>query len=121
LYVSLSLLISQYFTNTKEQLWLKLNHTLHPSYATTSYIDLEEQIFLAAVEKGVLISRGSWFTAERDGYVPKDMFFRATFAAATEDKMTEAIERFGLAVRESFGLVEANGHGNGVENGNGKA
>jgi aromatic amino acid aminotransferase I len=41
------------------------------------------------------------------------MFFRATFAAATEDKMTEAIERFGRAVRESFGIGEANGHANG--------
>jgi aromatic amino acid aminotransferase I len=32
------------------------------------------------------------------------MFFRATFAAAAEDKMTEAIERFGAAVRASFGV-----------------
>jgi len=32
------------------------------------------------------------------------MFFRATFAAASEEKMTEAIERFGVAVRSSFGV-----------------
>jgi aromatic amino acid aminotransferase I len=31
------------------------------------------------------------------------MFFRATFAAATEEKMSEAIERFAEAVKESFG------------------
>jgi aromatic amino acid aminotransferase I / 2-aminoadipate transaminase len=32
------------------------------------------------------------------------MFFRATFAAASADKMAEAIERFGVAVREAFKL-----------------
>ncbi|TVY43480.1 Aromatic amino acid aminotransferase [Lachnellula occidentalis] len=98
-------------------LWLKINHHLHPSYATTPILDLEEKIFLAAVEKGVLISRGSWFTAERNDFVPQEMFFRATFAAATEEKMAEAIERFGRAVRESFGLV--GGENGKVGNGNG--
>lgn len=32
------------------------------------------------------------------------MFFRATYAAASEDKIFHAIERFGLAVRENFGV-----------------
>ena len=59
---------------------------------------------MVAVDNGVLISRGSWFTAERQDFHPTDMFFRATFAAASEDKMTEAIERFGIAVRKSFGV-----------------
>ncbi|RFU32478.1 hypothetical protein B7463_g3870, partial [Scytalidium lignicola] len=89
-------------------LWLKVNHRLHPNFETVSYDELEEQIFLAAIERGVLVSRGSWFLAEKDdfvrGKVPEEMFFRVTFAAATEDKMTIAIERFGEAVKESFGL-----------------
>ncbi|TVY13197.1 Aromatic amino acid aminotransferase [Lachnellula arida] len=105
------------FPTNKQKLWLKIAHHLHPSYATTPHLDLEEKIFLAAVEQGVLISRGSWFTAERDGFVPQDMFFRATFAAASEEKMTEAIERFGKAIRESFGL--ADGENGKVGNGNG--
>ena len=46
---------------------------------------------------------GSWFTSET-GYVPTQMFFRATFAAASADKMAEAIERFGVAVRAAFKL-----------------
>lgn len=59
---------------------------------------------MAAVERGVLVSKGSWFAAERSGFVATDMFFRATFAAASEEKMTEAIERFGLAIRGTFGV-----------------
>ena len=74
----------------------------HPHAKTKSIVEIEEEIFMAAVEQGVLVSRGSWFTAERAGFHPTDMFFRATFAAATEDKMTEAMERFSKAVRKSF-------------------
>lgn len=85
-------------------LWMEVNHTLHPSFGTKPLLDIEEEIFLAAVEKGVLISRGSWFVADKTK-VPEKMFFRATFAAASEEKMTVAIERFGEAVKESFGLV----------------
>lgn len=32
------------------------------------------------------------------------MFFRTTFAAAPADKITEAIKRFGEALRAEFGL-----------------
>ncbi|CAG8974252.1 hypothetical protein HYALB_00009741 [Hymenoscyphus albidus] len=93
-------------------LWLKVDHTLHPSAKTAtplSIAEIEEQVFLVAIENGVLISRGSWFTAERSGFVAKELFFRATFAAATEEKMAEAIERFGAAVRTCFGVEQ---HGN---------
>jgi aromatic amino acid aminotransferase I / 2-aminoadipate transaminase len=70
---------------------------------TKDILTIEEEIFLASIEEGVLLCRGSWFAAERD-YVPTQMFFRATFAAASADKMTEAIVRFGVAVREAFKL-----------------
>jgi aromatic amino acid aminotransferase I len=76
----------------------------HPHAKTKGIVEIEEEIFLAAVDQGVLVSRGSWFTAERANFHPTDMFFRATFAAASEEKMTEAIERFGGAVRKSFGV-----------------
>lgn len=46
--------------------------------------------------------RGSWFHAEND-VQHETMFFRVTYAAATSDKMDEAIRRFGVAVREAFG------------------
>jgi aromatic amino acid aminotransferase I / 2-aminoadipate transaminase len=76
----------------------------HPHAKTKDIIEIEEEIFLAAVDQGVLVSRGSWFTAERADFHPTDMFFRATFAAASEEKMTEAIERFGGALRKNFGV-----------------
>ncbi len=46
--------------------------------------------------------KGSWFRAEGD--VDKDMFFRATFAAAPGDQVAEAIRRFGEALRGEFGI-----------------
>ncbi|KAF4628817.1 hypothetical protein G7Y89_g9336 [Cudoniella acicularis] len=85
-------------------LWLKINWTLHPASSSKSITAIEEEIFLAAIAQGVLVSRGSWFSADRSDFTPTDMFFRATFAAATGEKMAEAIERFGVAVRECFGL-----------------
>lgn len=81
-----------------------MNWHLHPHAKTKTLSEIEEEIFLAAVDEGVLVSKGSWFVAERTGFVQTEMFFRATFAAAAEDKMTEAIERFGAAVRASFGV-----------------
>ena len=83
---------------------MKIDWHKHPHAKTNDISKIEEEIFLASVNNGVLVSRGSWFTAEREGFHPTDMFFRATFAAATEEKMTEAIERFGEAVRKSFGV-----------------
>ncbi|KAK6582378.1 hypothetical protein PZA11_004786 [Diplocarpon coronariae] len=85
-------------------LWLRLNWHVHPHAETKTLSEIEDEIFLAAVDKGVLVSKGSWFVAERD-FVQTEMFFRATFAAAPEEKMIEAIERFGVAVRESFGVA----------------
>ena len=85
-------------------LWLNLNWRKHPHASTKSILEIEDEIFLAAVDQGVLISRGSWFAAEREGFEPTQLFFRATFAAASEEGMTTAIERFGSAVRSSYGI-----------------
>lgn len=65
---------------------------------------IEEEIFLAAIDKGVLVSRGSWFRADKGGEEEEKMFFRATFAAASEEGINEAISRFGDALRVEFGL-----------------
>ena len=55
----------------------------------------------------MLVSKGSWFRAEADG--GEDMFFRMTFAAATEEEISEATRRFGVALRGVFGLREGGG------------
>ncbi|KAI0898644.1 PLP-dependent transferase [Annulohypoxylon nitens] len=85
-------------------LWLKVDHTKHPEASTKTILEIEESIFDSCIEKGVLAIRGSWFRAEQD-VPPSGLFFRTTFAAASEDDMARAIERFGLAVRESFGIA----------------
>ncbi|KAM7194306.1 pyridoxal phosphate-dependent transferase [Naviculisporaceae sp. PSN 640] len=94
--------------------WLKVAYPLHPDASTKSLLEVEEEIFNLCIEKGVLVGRGSWFRAEQHNHnsspasqeqhreQPKEMFFRATFAAATPENMTEAIRRFGEAVRESY-------------------
>ncbi|KAK8875047.1 PLP-dependent transferase [Apiospora arundinis] len=84
-------------------LWLKVDHTRHPLAATKSLLELEEEIFDSGIDKGVLACRGSWFRAEHDKPL-SGLFFRTTYAAASEEQMAVAIERFGEAVRGSFGI-----------------
>jgi aromatic amino acid aminotransferase I len=84
-------------------LWLEVDWRKHPEARTKDILDIEEDIFIEATKNGVLISKGSWFAAD-DDIEPTRMFFRATFAAASNEKMAEAIERFGLSLRESFKL-----------------
>lgn len=88
--------------------WLGLDWEKHPRAATMTVEEIEEEVFLKSIEHGALVLRGSWFYAQRD--VPHDtLFLRVTYAAAPFDGIQEAIRRFGMAVRESFGLVEAPG------------
>jgi aromatic amino acid aminotransferase I len=84
-------------------LWFEIDWTKHPEANTKSLEDLEEEIFLDCINFGVLISKGSWFAADKE-FVPNQMFFRATFAAASGEKMTEAIERLGVAIRKAFNV-----------------
>lgn len=84
-------------------MWLELDWKKHPNAKTKSILEIEEEIYLASIEEGVLLCCGNWFASET-GYVPTQMFFRTTFAAASADKMAEAIERFGVAVRAAFKL-----------------
>lgn len=101
--LSLSLLSHLSIANPRSpQLWLKVDHTQHPQSATKSILEIEDDIFHSCIDKGVLAIRGSWFRAEQE-LPPSGLFFRVTFAAASEADMAKAIERFGAAVRESFG------------------
>lgn len=73
-------------------------HGLTPEKA--KMLEIEEQIFQASIARGVLTAKGSWFRAERDHGT--EMFVRMTFAAAPADDITEAIRRFGEALRSCF-------------------
>lgn len=85
-------------------MWLKVNYAAHPQASTRSLLEIEEEIYNTAIANGVLVCRGSWFSAE-PGKPPRGMFFRTTYAASSEDNMVKGIERFGAAVRESFQLA----------------
>ena len=90
--------------------WIKIDWHKHPVKEGKSMLEVEEEIFHAAIEKGTLISKGSWFRAET-GNPGNDMYFRTTFAAVAADQVAQGIERFGAALRAVFHLEEAtNGH-----------
>ncbi|KAI9813150.1 MAG: Aromatic/aminoadipate aminotransferase 1 [Pycnora praestabilis] len=82
-------------------LWMKLDVKKHPHAGSKTVIDIENEILEASIDRNVLVVPGSWFRAEKD-VEPSEMYFRATFAAAASEKMTEAIRRFGDAVKASF-------------------
>lgn len=83
--------------------WIRIEWRRHPRAETTSMLEIEEEIFQAGIESGVLSSKGSWFRAEADG--GDEMFFRMTFAAAGAEQVQEAIRRFGEGLRGVFGVV----------------
>jgi aromatic amino acid aminotransferase I len=99
---------------------MKIDWQKHPQAHIKTIKELEEEVFMTSVKHGALVIRGSWFRAECDAK-QETMFFRATFAAAPFHQIQEAIRRFGVAVRESFGLSQTNGvsHTNGVVQTNG--
>ncbi|KAI1828082.1 putative L-kynurenine/alpha-aminoadipate aminotransferase [Xylaria intraflava] len=84
-------------------LWIHVDHTRHPNAGTKTILEIEEEIFNSAIERGVLACRGSWFLAGEDTGLTS-LCFRTTFAAASQANMDIAIQRFGEAVRGSFGL-----------------
>jgi len=80
--------------------WIKIAHHLHPQHPSKSMLDIEDEIFHAGIDRGVLSAKGSFFRAEADG--GEEMFFRTTFAAASAENITEAIRRFGEGLRSVF-------------------
>lgn len=97
--------------------WIHVDVTKHPlckaragkiDFATL--VEIEDAVFLAGVDQGVLIAKGSWFRAQKG--TDQELFFRTTFAAAPAEKIVEAIRKMGVAIRKEFGLEggETNGH-----------
>ncbi|GFN12317.1 hypothetical protein AtubIFM54640_010077 [Aspergillus tubingensis] len=93
-------------------LWVKVDWTRHPRLKGLSelsleevgaqIVGLEERIVAKALEKGVLVTKGSLFASnhEQNGH----LHFRMTFAAAEEGDLKEGVRLFAEAVREDFGL-----------------
>ncbi|KAL9123778.1 MAG: hypothetical protein Q9217_006827 [Psora testacea] len=83
--------------------WIKIDWTRHPAYGTKTLLEVEDDIFRAAIDKGALTSKGSWFRAQADD-PGCDIFFRTTFASSGNDQVREAVRRFGDALRAVFNL-----------------
>lgn len=95
--------------------WIKVDWKKHPLLVNAKegeegpgILEMEERIWRAGVDKGVLTAKGSWFRAEAGGGT--EMFLRTTFAAAGAEDVTEAIRRLGMTLRAEFGLEQMNGH-----------
>jgi aromatic amino acid aminotransferase I len=82
---------------------LKVDWKKHPQVASMSMDAIEEQVFMATIDAGALVTKGTWFQASPVAN-QDSIFFRATFSAAPLDKLELAIERFGVAVRRVFEL-----------------
>lgn len=78
-------------------LWINLDLRQYPEArlecSPHDYSAIEGRIFADAKQKGVLVSKGSWFAANK--HRPRDVSFRLTFAAAAQHDLDEAIKRFG--------------------------
>ncbi|BCS02181.1 aminotransferase-like domain-containing protein [Aspergillus luchuensis] len=93
-------------------LWVKVDWTRHHRLKSLSglsleevgaqIIGLEERVAARALEKGVLVTKGSLFASnqERNGH----LHFRMTFAAAEEGDLKEGVRLFAEAVCEEFDL-----------------
>lgn len=66
----------------------------------SSCLDVEDRIYNAAHENGVLVSKGSWFLSNVEAAC--EIHFRLTFAAAPIKELAEAVERFAVAVRSEL-------------------
>lgn len=62
----------------------------------TCFLAFEDRIYKKAQDKGVLVSKGSWFVS--DHRKMRDICFRVTFAAAPAQELGEAMEGFAIAV-----------------------
>ncbi|KAF2765522.1 putative aromatic aminotransferase Aro8 [Teratosphaeria nubilosa] len=63
-----------------------------------SVLEVEDQIYRKALERGVKPGKGSWFAVDKKAY--DTVAFRLTFAAADPGVLDLAVERFAEAVRE---------------------
>ncbi|KAK9460890.1 pyridoxal phosphate-dependent transferase [Lipomyces oligophaga] len=93
--------------------WLKFDARKHPKYGTLTPLEIEKEIYEAAIEHGVLFIPGSWFRADQDPIdesiepaddQPVDIFFRGTFATVPQDKLLQGLKLFAETIATEFGL-----------------
>ncbi|CAI6038343.1 unnamed protein product [Clonostachys chloroleuca] len=85
--------------------WLKIDWRKHPLASSKTILEIEDEIFMASIDQGALVIKGSQFYANKEEN-HDTLYFRSTYASAPPDKINEAIRRFGTAVRSVFKLKE---------------
>ncbi|KAJ5636087.1 uncharacterized protein N7484_009400 [Penicillium longicatenatum] len=82
--------------------WIEIKWKSHPLYKTGSdHPTIQKAIFNSAVKHKVFVTPGSCFWAESDA-VEDRMFFRATYASASKEDLTEAARRLASAIKAEF-------------------
>ncbi|CAG8104924.1 unnamed protein product [Penicillium olsonii] len=95
----------QSLTN-RMQHWIGVDWRKHPrARSGLSPEDIEESVFQAAVQAGVLLCRGSWFRAGGKA-IEGSLYFRTTYAAAESHEIFEAVNRLGKALKLEFKITE---------------
>lgn len=90
--------------------WIRIDWRRHPLARDASAADadscaaeVESRIYERSIARGALVIPGSWFAADGAAAGEAGMFFRTTYAAVSQDRIEEAIRRFGRALRDEFG------------------
>lgn len=79
----------------------------HPQASSQTKLQIEKEIYDAAIERGALVVPGSWFLPDEGRGGMEGVFFRMTYAAASVGDMREAVQRLGTALRVVFKLDNA--------------
>ncbi|RDW92719.1 aminotransferase-like domain-containing protein [Aspergillus mulundensis] len=103
-------------------LWISVDWTKHPTFENnlsstprTAGVNpdgldhelqtLEARVLAESLEAGVLVAKGSLFSAARNVGAQRELNFRMTFAAAEEDDLEEGVRLFGEVLKKEFGLT----------------
>ncbi|KAJ5776219.1 uncharacterized protein N7511_001230 [Penicillium nucicola] len=82
--------------------WIEINWKSHPTYKSGSgHQAIQDAIFASAVEQKVFLTPGTCFWSDIDSKEDQ-MFFRATYASASQGDLTEAVRRFANAIQCQF-------------------
>jgi aromatic amino acid aminotransferase I len=82
--------------------WIEIQWKSHLLYKSgAGHQAIQEAIFAAAVKHKVFLTPGTCFWSDASSKEDQ-MFFRATYASASRDDLTEAVRRFGEAIKSQF-------------------
>lgn len=82
--------------------WIRVDLSSHPGPASPTIDTIDSRIMTRAFEYGVQVTNGSMFESSSPQKSPRAVFFRLTFAAATDVALTTGVKLFAKAVRDEF-------------------